>query len=106
MAGDKDKRHEEGGWIIFNTKTGATRVQRWPVGAGASIQPDEPKLGPDEKVCGEFHTHPNPPKDENGTEWEQGPSDSDIKAANAGKVPGIVRNAAGTQTYGDFDPAP
>ena len=62
--------------------------------------------GADERVCAEFHTHPNPPVDENSTVWAQGPSQSDVDAANAAKIPGIVRNAAGTETYGDFDPAP
>jgi hypothetical protein len=105
-AGNQANRHEEGGWIIFNRVTGALRVQRWPAGGGSSITPNAAVLGANEKVCGEFHTHPNPPTDENGTQWEQGPSQGDINAANAGKIPGIVRNAAGTQTYGSFDPAP
>ena len=103
-------RHEEGGWIIFNVRTSALRVQRWPrlpLPQGQSQINDVPAvLGANERVCGEFHTHPNPPLDEDGIVWLQGPSAGDIAAADAGKMPGIIRNAAGTVIYGAFNPAP
>ena len=100
QAGDKDNRHEEGGWIVQDTTTGALSVVRWPAGTRSSINPGDPPEIPCSRVVGEFHTHPNPPVDEDGNKWEQGPSVSDENAANALGIPGIVRNAAGTEYYG------
>jgi hypothetical protein len=100
QAGDPDNRHEEGGWIVQDTRTGALSVVRWPKGTGSSINPGAPPQIPCSRVVGEFHTHPNPPVDEDGNTWEQGPSAGDENAANALGIPGIVRNAAGTEYYG------
>lgn len=100
QAGDRVRRHEEGGWIIMNIISGALRVERWPVGAGSGIAPNPAGLGANEALCGEFHTHPNPPVDESGNRWEQGPSGADIRAANAEGDPGIIRHGGGTETYG------
>ena len=100
QAGDKDKRHEEGGWIIQDTQTGKLSVVRWPKGTGSSISPGAPPKIPCSRVVGHFHTHPNPPTDENGTKWEQGPSQSDKNFADHYGLPGIVKNAAGTESFG------
>src|SRR5579859_903618 len=100
QPGDKDKRHEEGGWVIMSTDNTTTppcalRVQGVAVGERAGLNPgaDPSKAG--EKACGFFHTHPNPAKDEKGREWVQGPSDADKAWHTARKLWGIVRNAAG-----------
>lgn len=100
QAGDKDNRHEEGGWIVQNTATGGLSVVRWPAGTGSSITPGARPEIPCHRVVGHFHTHPNPETDENGTQWEQGPSTSDNNFATSTGLPGLVRNAAGTETYG------
>lgn len=107
QAGDKDNRHEEGGWIVQNTETGALSVHRWPKGTRSSITPNARPEIPCHRVVGHFHTHPNPPEDEDGTKWVQGPSASDTNFANNTGLPGIIRNAAGTETYGPAtaDPA-
>ncbi len=100
QADDKDNRHEEGGWIVQNTETGALSVHRWPKGTGSSITPSARPQIPCHRVVGHFHTHPNPPEDEDGTKWVQGASTSDTNFANNTGLPGIIRNAAGTETYG------
>lgn len=100
QAGDKDNRHEEGGWIVQNTETGALSVHRWPAGTRAGITPNARPEIPCHRVVGHFHTHPNPPEDEDGTKWVQGPSDSDANFAENTGLPGIIRNGAGTETYG------
>jgi len=98
QAGDKDNRHEEGGWIIQDTQTGALSVVRWPAGNRSSINPGDPPEIPCHRVVGEFHTHPNPPVDEDGNRWEQGPSQGDRNALLG--TPGKIRNAAGTEHFG------
>jgi hypothetical protein len=100
QAGDKDNRHEEGGWIVQNTATGALSVVRWPAGGRSSITPSARPAIPCHRVVGHFHTHPNPETDEDGKKWEQGPSDADNNFANNTGLPGLIRNAAGTETYG------
>lgn len=100
QAGDKDNRHEEGGWIIQDTVTGNLSVQRWPAGNRSGINPGAPPQIPCTKVVGHFHTHPNPATDENGTKWEQGPSDADDNFAGHYGLPGIIRNGAGKEYFG------
>ncbi|MFQ5860883.1 MAG: hypothetical protein ACE5IG_04950 [Dehalococcoidia bacterium] len=100
QANDPNKRHEEGGWIIQNIRTGALRVVRVPAGGQAGITPGANPAGAGEQTCGFFHTHPNPPVDENGVRWTQGPSQADINWHNRHGIPGIIRNAAGTVTFG------
>ena len=106
-AGNKDTRHEEGGWIIqTRTQYGEEyvygfRVVRVPAGTRTGISPGAPPaVTENERIVGFFHTHPNPPVDEDGNRWEQGPSDSDKNWHNRHKIPGIVRNAAGNETFG------
>jgi hypothetical protein len=41
-------------------------------------------------VVAAFHTHPNPPLDEAGREWSQGPSEADRRWHGRRKLPGIV----------------
>lgn len=100
QAGNKTTRHEEGGWILQDIESGNLTVQPWPHGDRDSIDPGSPPEIPGKKVVGHYHTHPNPPTDEEGTEWGQGPSDSDENFANHHNLPGIVRNAGGTEFFG------
>ena len=72
-------RHEEGGYIVLNPDR-TLGVERWPRGEKFRMAP--PPLSADncyngKVVVAAFHTHPNPSIDENGQEWEQGPSQSD-----------------------------
>ena len=74
QAGDKDKRHEEGGWILQNMETGELKVVRVPAGTGSGLTPGNP---PDEegwRVVGFFHTHPQPAKAEDENEGKKGPA--------------------------------
>jgi hypothetical protein len=79
LADDPDLRHEEGGYIMLEADL-SYAVARWPRGEQSRIRP--PAMDADScyngrPVMASFHTHPNPPIDEAGREWEQGPSASD-----------------------------
>lgn len=89
-AASAANRHEEGGYIVRRAD-GSLGVERWPRGAGASINPaprDNMGRYNGLEVLGEFHTHPNPPVDELGRQWEPGPSPSDINGITAENYPG------------------
>ncbi len=75
QAGDPAKRHEEGGWVYMNIRTGEIAVQRATAGAQASIDLSNPPTVKDSVVVGKFHTHPNPTSEG----WDPGPSDGDRK---------------------------
>lgn len=99
-AGNKTTRHEEGGWILEDA-SGNITTQPWTSGNRDGIHPGPtPTPPPGGRVVGHYHTHPNPPTDEDGNQWEQGPSESDKNFANNRNLPGIVVNAAGNQFYG------
>jgi hypothetical protein len=90
QAADQANRHEEGGYIV-KEKDGSYGVERWPRGQGASISP--PPRAADgtyngKEVVGEFHTHPNPPVDENGRQWTQGGHQGDWTGIKAEKYSG------------------
>ncbi|UCE26642.1 MAG: hypothetical protein JSW52_09875 [Candidatus Coatesbacteria bacterium] len=105
-AGDKDKRHEEGGWILWCRQQHGSewqysfKVVRVASGGRSGITPGNPPEQENCRVVGFFHTHPNPPTDEDGDNWEQGPSESDNNWHNRHKIPGVVRNASGNETFG------
>jgi hypothetical protein len=78
-ADDPAKRHEEGGYVALNPDL-SHAVERWPIGSQARIVPpplDARNCYNGRTIIAAFHTHPNPPIDESGQEWEQGPSESD-----------------------------
>ena len=84
-------RHEEGGYIV--DAEGSLEVHRWPRGEQSRLTP--PHLDADHCYNGKvaiaaFHTHPNPPIDENGEEWEQSPSKSDQRWHQRHKLRGFV----------------
>ena len=87
-------KHEQGGWIIWNCKTNAYRVERWPQSAErAGINPSpRPAVNPPECLVGHFHTHPN--KTVEG--YVDGPSPADQAATTNLKLPGVVRSHGGT----------
>ncbi|HET6248984.1 MAG TPA: hypothetical protein VFE47_14905 [Tepidisphaeraceae bacterium] len=91
-AEDSSDRHEEGGYIVLNADW-SYGVERWTRGEKSQIVP--PTLDLDncynaKTVVAVFHTHPNPPIDEAGQEWEQGPSESDRRWHGRRKLRGFV----------------
>jgi hypothetical protein len=100
QAGNKTTRHEEGGWILEDM-AGNLTVVPWASGNRDGITPGAtPPPPPGGRVVGHYHTHPNPPTDEDGNQWEQGPSEADKNFADNRNLPGIVVNGAGNQFYG------
>jgi len=90
QAADPANRHEEGGYIVRNAD-GSLGVERWPRGAGASIEPparDATGRYNGKEVLGEFHTHPNPPIDETGKAWTPGGHAGDWNGIAAENYPG------------------
>ena len=91
-ADDPAIRHEEGGYIVLNADL-SYGVERWPRGERSRIVP--PSLDIDNRYGGKevvaaFHTHPNPPVDKAGREWEQGPGEGDRRWHARRKLRGIV----------------
>ena len=108
-SGDKAQRHEEGGWIVqcrtLNLSTQeydlSYRVDGVPSGVKDGIAPGVPPVvGDDCRIIGFKHTHPNPPTDEDGTKWDQGPSKADEGWHTRHGIPGIIVNAGGTASFG------
>lgn len=97
-ADNATTRHEEGGWI-YEDMSGNLSVHRWPSGERDSITPDPPTPPEGGRLVGEFHTHPNPPVDENNKKWEQGPSETDKNTKPPGTTGSIIRNGGGLQYY-------
>jgi len=92
QAGDPLYRHEEGGYILLGSNF-SHRVERWARGEHSQIVPsplDANNCYNGETVVAVFHTHPNPPVDEAGQEWEQGPSESDRRWHERRKLRGFV----------------
>jgi hypothetical protein len=68
-------------------------VERWPRGGQSRIAPpplDRNNCYNGTMVIAAFHTHPNPPLDEQGREWEQRPSESDRRWHRRRRLPGLV----------------
>jgi hypothetical protein len=85
-------RREEGGYILQNPDS-SYGVARWPRGEKSRIFPpplDANNCYNGKVVVAAFHTHPNPPVDEAGQEWEQGPSESDRRWHIQRQLRGIV----------------
>ena len=93
---DPERRHEEGGWIYLNVRTGAVFTHRAALGKCASIDLSSPVLYVDSVIVGTFHTHPHPP---DGS-YLEGPSRSDEQMDRSRGVPGIVRSWSGYHAYG------
>jgi hypothetical protein len=93
---DPAARHEEGGWLFMNLKTGAILVDRAPAGLQAEFEIGNPPLHPDCVLIGTFHTHPNPTAEG----WDPGPSDTDEELLAALGLPGLIRADDGVHKAG------
>jgi hypothetical protein len=94
-AEDPKQRHEEGGYILLNAD-GSYTVERWPRGEQFRIAPPPLDINGcynGTQVIAVFHTHPNPPIDEAGREWEQGPSEADRRWHVRRRLRGFVISA-------------
>ena len=92
MPDDSENRHEEGGFIVLNPDQ-SFAIERWPRGGRSRIVPpplDDNRCYNGNVVVAAFHTHPNPPIDEDGREWEQEPSESDRRWHERQKLRGFV----------------
>src|SRR5262249_60674469 len=67
---DPAARHEEGGWIYMDAKTGQITIQRAARGILGEIDLSKPPPVVGAVVVGKFHTHPNPAAEG----WLTGPS--------------------------------
>ena len=95
-AADEAARHEEGGYIVSDPQS-IYSVERWPRGAQSQIIPppiDASGCYNGKLVVATFHTHPNPPVDESGRLWEQGPSRSDRRWHDRRRIGGFVISSA------------
>ena len=84
---DSVRRHEEGGWIFFDTTTGEISVLRQVAGQPAAIDLDLPPTVPGSVIVGKFHTHPNPTSEG----WESRPSPQDRIVDEMHGVPDLIR---------------
>ena len=100
--GDPKLRHEEGGWIYRDSKTGAITTKRQAAGAQAGIVLSSPPTVKGSVVVGKFHTHPNPTSEG----WKPGPSGSvgaaggDITVDAKHGVPDLIRADNGDYVSG------
>ncbi len=97
-------RHEEGGWVYWKPTSDKIHTLYQLPGSREFINLWDPPVHVENDkqwaVVAVFHTHPNPPKDETGREWEQGPTANDIVNAKRRRVPSFIRNRSGTVPYG------
>jgi hypothetical protein len=96
LPGDALKRHEEGGWIYFDTTTGTITHRRAPAGAQSFVDLGNPPIVPGSTVVATFHTHPNP----SAEGWDPSPSDDDIRSAWLLGVPCLIRADDGIHATG------
>jgi hypothetical protein len=93
---DPIQRHEEGGWIYMDTRTGKVIVKRVSAGQQAELEIGDPPLVADSVVVATFHTHPNPTAEG----WNPGPSDADRAIHAQLGLPGLIRADDGVHTMG------
>src|SRR5262245_6914230 len=96
VPSDPDQRHEEGGWIYFETTSGTISVVRAAPGVQQAIDLTQPPELAGCFVVGKFHTHPNP--SEEG--WMHGPSHRDHVIDRQHGVPDLIRSDQGVFTSG------
>jgi hypothetical protein len=88
LSTESDLRHEEGGWIYFNSRTGDILTRRARPGLEASLDLGSPPIVADHFVVATFHTHPNP----SAEGWYPGPSLDDTESAWEFGIPCIIRS--------------
>jgi hypothetical protein len=93
---DPMARHEEGGWIYMDTRTGLVSTRRAPAGTRSGVDLASPPTVAGSVVVGTFHTHPNP-TDEG---WYPGPSPLDDASAAHSGVPWLIRSDNGLYQTG------
>jgi hypothetical protein len=90
-------KQEQGGWIVWDKKSGRVSTSRVPAGTRdglGTIAGTRPVDNDKQHVVGWFHTHPNVAAEGYGS----GPSPADVGWQNAyGKAPGIVETHDGRQ---------
>lgn len=96
QPGDSARRHEEGGWIYRNSKTGETTIRRATPGGQAGIDLSHPPALRDSVVVGKYHTHPNPISEG----WDPRPSDEDRAVDERHGVPDLIRAEDGIHVSG------
>jgi hypothetical protein len=95
QADDPEERHEEGAYVVLNADN-SYAVERWSRGEQFRIAPPPLDLNGcynGKQVIATFHTHPNPPIDEVGWQWEQGPSEADRRWHVRRRLRGFVVSA-------------
>ena len=93
---DPELRHEEGGWIYIDARSGEIIVRRAEGGEQAAIDLRHPPVIKGAFLIATFHTHPNPTR----YGWEPGPSSGDTRSAWILGVPCIIRGDDGIYTTG------
>ena len=96
LPADSFNRHEEGGWIYFNTTLDTITIRRAPSGAQAMLDLGTPPLVPESFVVATFHTHPNP----SAEGWEPGPSIADTQSVWDFGVPCLIQTDNGVYLTG------
>jgi hypothetical protein len=96
LANDPAQRHEEGGWIYIDLKTGDLLIKRAPRGGQFAIDLDNPPAVAGSVVVGIFHTHPNP----SAEGWTTGPSASDQACDTRDGIPDLIRADDGVHLSG------
>ena len=96
QADDPARRHEEGGWIYQNLRTGEIFVRRASAGGQTHIDLSSPPALQHCVVLGKFHTHPNPTAEG----WEAGPSAGDRYVDELHGVPDLIRGDDGIYACG------
>ena len=96
LPNDPARRHEEGGWIYMDMKTGEISVRRRAAGRQASIDLSRPPILSGFIVVGKFHTHPNP----SAEGWVPGPSRRDRQVDALHGVPDLILADDGVHSSG------
>ena len=93
---DKVLRHEEGGYIYFNPKTGEVAIRRARSGTRKALNLHVPPMILDSFLVATYHTHPNPVAEG----WDPDPSEEDRIFAKESGVPWFVISEYGISYAG------
>jgi hypothetical protein len=96
LPDDPMRRHEEGGWIYMDLRTGKVSIRRAPMGSQAELDISNPPLVSGSTIVGIFHTHPSP----SAEGWDVGPSVEDIIIHDDLGLPGLIRAEDGIHAFG------
>jgi len=91
-------KKEQGGWVVWNKKSGQLEVQRVAGGTRDGLGPivgTRPQDNDNQEVVAWFHTHPNTTKEG----YQHGPSPGDVAwQKSEAKAPGIIETHEGRKT--------